>query len=527
MKLVPNLILVIFFFLVTVQLQAQTWNKIYGGLKSSNNFGKTFNQKNAEMSSRYNMGSCSAGNTVYLYGGWGLDSNGSCTVLADVWKYDGLSNKYEYLFVPSKNNDSIFPQPRSNSILFEREDNLYIMFGTGYSAKHKPDVKSDSWKFNIGTQKFEKLISPLVSPIGRYGSMSWKIGDKLFILGGITIDSFVKRSNLNDFWVYKLLENTWQKISESATHTNDKFIYNDALKERKYTQPSFESDGITWVYDEKLYYYVSVENKEYLNNSQLWEYDPFLNLWDLVAVNRTNYNQEGSAINPGFRKSSTIWVEKENIYLFGGFSYDSKSDYGICDDTWKLDMKSLTWEKLSGNQFSTSYANLDFENDNPQYRTPGARIGSAGISIQNSKHFLIGGLTADHKDLKYRNDVWLLSNLKANLTTKDSSLVLSNPVIFEDNSIQNDESECGLIISPNPFQEYMRIKASKTFKNLSVRISTQQGHVVIETMIAILENGNETQVDVSSLPGGRYIVDFISNQQKLCAESVIINLYKD
>ena len=179
------------------------------------------------------------------------------------------------------------PTPRSNSLVLNDGKNIYIAFGLGYDKQGRKEVKQDCWKFNIATQKFEEEIikdKETSWPTPRYASLTWQSGDKLFLMGGVWVDSNGQETTMQDFWMYELSIKKWTKISESLNLNNDKFIYTDvktADDSRIYEQPSFQKDAITWVNNGDLYYMVSTENVAHPNNHQLWVFYTTTKRWEI------------------------------------------------------------------------------------------------------------------------------------------------------------------------------------------------------------------------------------------------------
>ena len=66
----------------------------------------------------------------------------------------------------------------------------------------------------------------------------------------------------------------------------------------------------------------------------MWKYDG--NNWIWISGYKTiynlgNYGQQGissSSNIPGARYSSVSWIDNNNLWLFGGYGYDSNGNYG-------------------------------------------------------------------------------------------------------------------------------------------------------------------------------------------------------
>jgi len=506
---------------------AQNWVLVKGDQRSSNRLSQYNHDKSDEIGCRYNGGVTVVDKNVYIFGGWGLEKNGNANVLNDFWKYS-TEDKTWTLLNPDVNGKPIqSPTPRSNSLVLNDGKNIYILFGLGYDKKGRKEVKQDCWKFNIATQKFEEEIikdKETSWPTPRYASLTWQSGDKLFLMGGVWVDSNGQETTMQDFWMYELSIKKWTKISESLNLNNDKFIYTDvktADDSRIYEQPSFQKDAITWVNNGDLYYMASTENVAHPNNHQLWVFYTSTKRWDLIKVSKSNLNDQAQIVNPGFRKMSNVWVQQNKAYLYGGYSFDAKSNFGLMDDTWLLDLKTLEWQKTSGNKFNYAYAELDWKANEDAYKTPGTRIGECSFSVNGQYHFLIGGLMAENGKMKFRNDIWELKIPKTTISA--SPPILANTGVAGSPSTQRSTTEsCPFTISPNPAQSFIQLTSSINLSDLEVRIYSDKNVLVSSTQLSEIKAGQVTTIDVSTLSSGIYTVEFKHKQNRLCTERLLI-----
>ena len=128
-------------------------------------------------------------------------------------------------------------------------------------------------------------------------------------------------------------------------------------------------NGIIWVFGGKG----NDVNNSFGNLGDLWKYDPKSNLWTWVSgsKDRTDdiisaYGTKGSASAENYpccRYESALWADsKGNIWLFGGYGYDAKGNFGDLNDLWKYDPANDEWTWMNGsnicnNQTSTTAAN--------------------------------------------------------------------------------------------------------------------------------------------------------------------------
>jgi hypothetical protein len=91
--------------------------------------------------------------------------------------------------------------------------------------------------------------------------------------------------------------------------------------------------------------------------NDLWKYSPSTNLWSWVSGSNTPnvrgvYGAQGvgSVLNiPGSRTGAASWVDSQgNLWLFGGFGYDSTGHAGSLNDLWRYTLNTGNWTWMSG-----------------------------------------------------------------------------------------------------------------------------------------------------------------------------------
>ncbi len=171
-----------------------------------------------------------AGN-LWIFGGYGFDSDGTLGVLNDLWKYNGsewvwvggsniagASGTYGSLGVAAASN---FPGARSFSIGWtDAGGNLWLFGGDGFGATSGSTGRlNDLWKYgagewtwvggsnvfgqggNYGTQG---TASSNNIPGGRNFASGWTdVAGNFWLFGGFGLDSTGTLGNLNDFWKYQ------------------------------------------------------------------------------------------------------------------------------------------------------------------------------------------------------------------------------------------------------------------------------------------------------------------------------------
>lgn len=526
MKLILSLRGCILLLFLSNLASAQNWVLIKGDQRSSNRLSQYNHNKSDEIGCRYNGGVTVVDKNVYIFGGWGLEKKGNSNVLNDFWKYSIEDKTWTLLNADENGTILTSPSPRSNSIVLNDGKNIYILFGLGYDKNGRKEVKQDCWRFNIASEKFEEEIKDMEAsgPTPRYGSLTWQHGGKLFLLGGMIVDSNGQETTLQDFWMCEISNKKWTKISESLSVNNDKFVYstiNEEANSKVYEQPAFQRDANTWIDNGDLYYLLSTENVAYPNNHQLWVYCTSSKQWKLLKVSKSNLNDQAQIVNPGFRKMSSVWVQQDKAYLYGGYSFDAKSNFGLMDDTWQLDLKTLEWKKLSGNKFNYAYAELNWKATEDAHKTPGTRIGECSFSVNGQHHYLIGGLMAENGKMKFRNDIWELK-IPRTTVTNTPPVIASTGNMSSSTTQRSTTENCPFTLSPNPAQSFIQITSSINLSDIEIRIYSDKNLLVSSTQVTEIKAGQTTTIDVSTLGSGIYTVEFKQKQQRLCTERLLI-----
>lgn len=144
--------------------------------------------------------------------------------------------------------------------------------------------------------------------------------------------------------------------------------------------------------------------------NDFWEYNPTTGEWTWMAGDSTLGNshqaqpgvygtlgQASSTNAPGGRYGATGWTDATgNLWLFGGFGFDSAGAYAWLNDLWKFDISTGQWTWISGSssdgpfggwtpgvqgQWMTSAA----------ANTPSGRFGAVSWTDSRGRLWLFGG----------------------------------------------------------------------------------------------------------------------------------------
>ncbi len=116
-----------------------------------------FNNENSEAlpEGRIKHSANIVGHNLYIYGGQNLDG----VYLSDMWKFDIINMKWEYINYITSSVDGI-PEGRSGhtSIYNTKDNSLYIFGGKVGHAQEMNEL----WKFDLNEEKFKLLHDTLL-----------------------------------------------------------------------------------------------------------------------------------------------------------------------------------------------------------------------------------------------------------------------------------------------------------------------------------------------------------------------------
>ena len=182
---------------------------------------------------------------------------------------------------------------------------------------------------------------------------------------------------------------------------------------RNWTASWKDASGNFWVFGGQGY--DSTGAASGLND--LWQYNPTTALWTWMkgstTINATGvYGTKGvaSAANvPGARESMLSWIDASgDLFLFGGYGYDSTGAAGYLNDLWRYDPSNGQWTWVGGpNTANTGgvYGTLGTE---ATTNLPGARFASVSWTDATGNVWLFGGYGVDSGGslLGHLNDLW-------------------------------------------------------------------------------------------------------------------------
>lgn len=236
----------------------------------------------------------SSGNALWLFGGNGIDGNGTTGLLNDFWKFDITTSTW-------------------------------------------------SWAGGSATVNQNGSYSAPAMPGSRAGASGWLDAyGYLWLFGGHGLDRYGVEGSLNDLWQYTAATAwTWSGKGDQTANT----IGNYSLPvlapgSRDGAAEWTDSNGNLWLFGGNGY--DSAGNKGHLND--VWMFDRVgTSGWNWVnganTVDQSGvYGTQGTAAAtniPGAREGAASWVGSDgSVWLFGGNGMDGNGAPGNLNDLW-------------------------------------------------------------------------------------------------------------------------------------------------------------------------------------------------
>ena len=370
----------------------------------------------------------------------------------DIWKWDGVY----WTFL--KGSDTMIntitavygtkgvadpanlPGQRSNSVYWTDKNGNCWMFG-GYNYVSGQSSFNDLWKWDgnnwtwvngsnspnqTGNYGIKGIADTSNIPHARYAAASWVDDhDNVWLFGG----SFDSLNNLNpssyatyylsDLWKWDGTRWTWVS---GNTNINNLGNYGNMGNSAASNIPPARSGSVTWKdRNGNFWLFGGLSAKQFSRPSYAYGYISFNDLWKWDGSNWTwvsgsKYNtQKGyygiqgisdPSNKPGARSPAASWFDKTgNLWLFGGYGYDSSYMSSNLNDLWKWDGKNWTWMNGSGsiNQ-SGIFGNLGVPDP---LNVPPARESCSYWRDLAGNFWIFGGNGSfDNSNYSYGNDLW-------------------------------------------------------------------------------------------------------------------------
>ncbi len=144
-----------------------------------------------------------------------------------------------------------------------------------------------------------------------------------------------------------------------------------------------------------------------------WTWEGGSNTVPSGAVGQSGvYGTEGVAAttnSPGGRQNSVSGIDSVgNLWLFGGFGFDSAGTYGDLNDLWEFNPNANTWTWVSGSETANAVGVFGTEGTAAAVNVPGSRYSAVGWIDSSNNLWLFGGLFENTSTgaNDFLNDLW-------------------------------------------------------------------------------------------------------------------------
>ena len=271
-----------------------------------------------------------------------------------------------------------------------------------------------------GTYGIKGTAAPSNVPGAREQGVTWiDSSGTLWLFGGYAYDSTGYIGQLNDLWKFDPTTLAWTWVSGSNTYgqagtygIKGTAAPSNVPGARKWAVSWLDSGSKLWLFGGLGYY----ETGHFGSLNDLWKYDPATLEWIWVSGSDSGdqigtYGTQGTADPsnvPGGRLEAVSWIDPQGqLWLFGGYGYDSAGAKGWLNDLWKYDPTTLEWTWVSGSSARDQAGTYGTLGTADPSNVPGGRWGAVSWIDPQGQLWLFGGEGLDKTGARGDlNDLW-------------------------------------------------------------------------------------------------------------------------
>ena len=315
--------------------------------------------------------------------------------------------------------------------------NFWLFGGVGYDSTGTAGDLNDLWRYSPSTKEWTWISGGNVVnatgvygtlataaagnvPGARYSASSWiDSTGNLWLFGGVGYDAAGVVGNLNDLWRYSPTTNEWTWISggdadnTAGVNGTQGTAAAGNVPGARYSASSWkDSTGNFWLFGGVGYDAAGAVG----NLNDLWRYSPTTNEWTWInggsadnAAGVYGTQATAAATNvPGARYSASSWVDSTgDLWLFGGYGYDSTGSVGKLNDLWEYVPSTGQWTWVVGESVANASAVYGTLGTASTSIVPGARQAASSWVDSSGNLWLSGGIGYDSSGgVGNLNDLW-------------------------------------------------------------------------------------------------------------------------
>jgi N-acetylneuraminic acid mutarotase len=273
---------------------------------------------------------------LWLFGGYGFDSNGAFGILNDLWEYQQSSKEWIWW-----SGSSTFTSACISGGQYCEPAN--------YGIIKKPAATN--------------------TPGSRWSAHTWTDSSgNLWMFGGAGFITETNIGDLNDLWVFDPGTAEWTWMGGSNT-VDAPGVYGTQSKPNINNVPGARDGGSAWTDQSGIFWLFGGEGPDSTGcfgfENDLWSFNPSTLEWTWVAGESTfspcgssplaapsiagSYGEFAQSYTPGGRIWGQNWIDSSgNLWLYSGTSAMS-SEEGTPDDLWEFETSLQEWGWINGN----------------------------------------------------------------------------------------------------------------------------------------------------------------------------------
>jgi N-acetylneuraminic acid mutarotase len=382
-----------------------------------------------------------ASGNLWLFGGYGYDSDGTFLPFNDLWKFSGgqwtwmggpsragQNGNYGTLGVAAASN---IPGARTEASSWtDTSGNFWLFGGIGFDSVGNESPMNDLWKYSggqwtwiggssVGLQHgtYGTLGVPDENnaPGGRNSAVTWMdASGSIWVFGGIGYDELDPvNGELNDFWKYSGGQWTWMggpkiKQQPGVYGTQGIAAAGNIPGARLGAFGWADANGNFWVFGGFGYDSngsLSILNDQWKYSGGQWTWVGGSNVVNQLGV----YGTQGiAAANniPGARQYGVTWTDSSgNAWIFGGNGMFTPVAAGQLNDLWKFSGGQWTW--VGGSQTGNQTSTYGTQGSLAPGNTPGGRLLPTRWIDVKGNLWLFGGYGESAGAVGNLNDLWM------------------------------------------------------------------------------------------------------------------------